>query len=342
MKVLLGLSGGVDSAYAASLLTSLGYSVEGCVLVMHEHTDLDSARRAAEELSIPLHEVDCSADFDRIVRSNFVNEYLSGRTPNPCIVCNEHVKFASLYRYATANGFDKIATGHYARISTTSSGENIRYAISRPRDEKKDQSYMLYRLPQEILSSLLLPLGEIVKSDVRKEAESKGISAAKSRDSQEICFLPDGNHAEYVESVGCKCDEGNFVTPDGTVLGTHRGIVRYTVGQRKGLGIALGQRMFVTAIDPVANTVTLSHEIIGKKSIEITDIAYQGLCPSAAPTVLKLGVKVRYSAPIIDAECEIRPDGTATVYFDNNVVTAPGQSAVLYSEGRVMLGGFIG
>ncbi len=341
MKVLLGLSGGVDSAYAAAILSSLGYNVEGCVLKMHEYTDLDSARRCARELSVPLHEVDCTADFDRIVKENFVSEYLSGRTPNPCIICNENVKFATLYSYAMENGFDMIATGHYAIVDRITVGDSYRYAIRASKNSAKDQSYMLYRISQEILSHLLLPLGDLMKEDVRRGAREQGISSAESRDSQEICFLPSGNHAEYIEQVCGKCPKGNFIDTEGNVLGEHNGIVRYTVGQRKGLGISLGRRMFVSAIDSVLNTVTLSPGVLGTQRVEITGIFYQGLSPSDDVQRVRMGVKVRYSAPIVEAECEIRPDGTATLFFDKNVVTAPGQSAVLYADGKVMLGGFI-
>ena len=341
MKILLGLSGGVDSAYAASKLQSLGHIVEGCVLVMHEYTDTDAARRAAGELCIPLHVVDCRQDFEKNVKADLVREYSLGRTPNPCIVCNELVKFASLYSYAMDHGFDMIATGHYANVTYAEFNGQHRYAVTRAQDLSKDQSYMLYRLSQDILSHLLLPLGDTVKSDVRFEASKIGLSAANSRDSQEICFLPNGNHSEYVESIAGKSREGFFIDSEGNILGTHKGIVRYTVGQRKGLGIALGRRMFVTAIDPIDNTVTLSPEITGKKLVRIDGLYYQGLTPVETTTRLRLSVKVRYSAKTEEAECEIFPDGTALLSFDREVSTAPGQSAVLYSGERVMLGGFI-
>ena len=308
---------------------------------MHEHTELDSARRCAGELSIPLHEVDCTDLFNSIVRSNFISEYLSGRTPNPCIICNQHVKLARLYAYAMEHGFDMIATGHYAKVERVTQGDSYRYAVSMSKNRDKDQSYMLYRLSQDVLSRLLLPLGDLKKDEVREGARIQGISAASSRDSQEICFLPEGNHADYIESVSGKSPEGSFIDEKGNCLGVHKGIVRYTVGQRKGLGIALGQRMFVSAIDPVLNTVTLSPGIRGKKTVELTGVFYQGMAPLEKAVRAVMDVKVRYSAPIRRAECELRPDGTATLTFEEEVVSAPGQSAVLYSEGRVMLGGFI-
>ena len=214
MKVLLGLSGGVDSTYCATLLKNLGYDVVGCVLRMHEYTDTEGAVRCASELSIPLITLDCSSEFDGIIKNYFVNEYMLGRTPNPCILCNERVKFEFLYRYAVEHGFDFIATGHYAHVDKTLVDGSVRYAISSS-DSAKDQSYMLYRLPQHILSKLLLPVGDLDKSNVRREADLAGLSAAKSKDSQEICFLPDGKHYDFIEEKLGKPPKGNFIDLDG-------------------------------------------------------------------------------------------------------------------------------
>jgi tRNA-specific 2-thiouridylase len=176
MKVLLGMSGGVDSAYAACELVSRGYEVEGAILVMHPYAELDDARRTAREIGIPLHEIDCTEPFERIVKSYFVDEYLNARTPNPCIVCNEKVKLEYLWRYARERGFDCIATGHYARIDSFNVDGTDRFAIGQGTDAAKDQSYMLYRLPQYILRDLLLPLADMEKSNVRAAARTVGIS----------------------------------------------------------------------------------------------------------------------------------------------------------------------
>ena len=242
MRILVGISGGVDSAYAAKKLLSEGHEVEGAVLIMHDFTELDAAREAASSVGIRLHEIDCQDAFGQI-KDNFVSEYVSGRTPNPCIICNERVKFKTLYDFAMENGFDAIATGHYARLVETEG----RFALATPEDMRKEQTYMLYRLPQSILSKLVLPLAEGTKTEIREQAMEQGISAANRSDSQEICFLPEGNHTEYIESVAGKCPEGNFVDNEGKILGRHKGIIHYTVGQRKGLGISLGERAFVTA-----------------------------------------------------------------------------------------------
>lgn len=337
MKILVGLSGGVDSAYAALKLIAEGHRVEGATLKMHEYTDVLSARKVAEDLGIPLHEIDVTKAFSDIVKKNLVDEYLCGRTPNPCILCNERVKFRALCDYAKAHGFDKIATGHYARVTQTGK----RFAVGMAPDNKKDQSYMLYRLPQDVLSMLVLPIGNESKESVRKNSSAGGVSVADKKDSQEICFLPDGHYAEYIESVTGPSSAGDFVDPDGNVLGSHKGIIRYTVGQRKGLGISLGRRAFVTDISPENNTVTLSTEMRGKTEIKISGIVYSGIEPPKSTEKHIFQAKLRYTAPLTETTALLNPDGTAVLVFENPVLSAPGQSAVLYSGERVMLGGYI-
>ncbi len=338
IKVLVGISGGVDSAVVASGLKKQGYEVEGCVLVMHEHCDLESARQVADEIGIKLHEVDARDAFERIVKENFANEYLAGRTPNPCILCNEKVKFKALYDFAIENGFDKIATGHYASVVC----ENGRYAVKRSTNTAKDQSYMLYRLPQSILEKLILPLYDFDKSEVRSLAEDENISVFGKKDSQEICFLPDGHYTEYIESVKGVCPEGNFVDSEGKILGKHKGIIHYTVGQRKGLGISLGARVFVTEISPQTNEIKLEYSMNGRKEIMISDVVYSGIdAPVSAKVLISLPVKLRYSASLILAQCELFCDGTALIKFENPVIAAPGQSAVAYIDDKVAFGGYI-
>ncbi|MBQ8302363.1 MAG: tRNA 2-thiouridine(34) synthase MnmA [Clostridia bacterium] len=336
MRILVGISGGVDSAFAAKKLLSLGHSVEGAVLIMHDYTELDAAREAAQSVGIKLHEIDCKTAFAGI-KENFVSEYISGRTPNPCIICNERVKFKTLFDFALTNGFDAIATGHYAKIAETDG----RYALEIAEDQRKDQTYMLYRLPQSILSHLVLPLSEGTKREIREQAREQGISAADRSDSQEICFLPDGNHTEYIESVAGRCPEGDFVDETGKILGRHKGIIHYTVGQRKGLGISLGERAFVTNIDPESNRVTLSREMSGRTEIEIEDMVYSGMREPTEITTCNLQVKLRYTAPLVDVRAELLPDRRARLRFAEPQKSAPGQSAVLYLNGVVMCGGFI-
>lgn len=337
MKILVGISGGVDSAFAAKKLLLEGHDVEGAVLIMHEYTELSAAREAAASVGIPLHEIDCRPQFEEI-KQNFVSEYTSARTPNPCIICNERVKFKGLYDFAQSHGFDAIATGHYARLTRVGD----RYSLAIPEDVRKEQTYMLYRLPQHILSHLVLPLSELTKPQIRAMAEDEGISAANREDSQEICFLPEGNHTDYIESVAGRSPEGNFVDSDGKILGRHKGIIHYTIGQRKGLGISLGERAFVVKIDPVENTVTLSPDLPGRDSLIITDPVYSGMEPPTEEMELTLDVKLRYTAPLISSTVRLYPDGRAEILLPAPQRFAPGQSAVLYRDGVVMLGGFIG
>ena len=341
MKILVGISDGVDSAYAAKKLMEEGHFVEGAMLRMHEYTELSEGKIAAENIGIPLHVVDCTVAFDNIIRKNFVEEYLAGRTPNPCILCNQLVKFRYLFDYAMDNGFDAIATGHYAKVVEIRENGDVRYALSVATDSRKDQSYMLYRLPQEILAKLILPLGDCVKEDVRAAASYRGIAAADRPDSQEICFLSNGNYREYIEFVAGKCPEGNFVSDDGRILGKHKGIIHYTVGQRKGLGISLGERAFVTGIDPRDNTVTLSPAHRGSFHVRLRDMVYSGIEGLEEAAYFDLSAKIRYGASFVECTAASHDDGSVVLDFRSPVKAAPGQSAVLYRDGVVMCGGFI-
>lgn len=342
MRILLGISGGVDSAYAAYKLKSEGYDVEGAVIKMHEHTELDAAIEAAESIGIPLHIIDATESFEKIIKENFVSEYIAGRTPNPCIICNPEVKFKSLYEYAMENGFDMIATGHYARIVKVESNGETRYTLASPLDEKKDQTYMLCRLPQHILAKTIFPLANMNKIDVRQSSREEGLSAADRGDSQEICFLPDGGYADFVESRKGKCPSGNFVDDSGNILGAHKGIIHYTVGQRKGLGIALGKRVFVTDINPIANTVTLSPSPKKSMEIEVTDVVYTGITPPTSELTIEALVKPRYTAKKVSARVTFHMDATATVTFTEPTTAAPGQTLTIYnSDGILLAGGFI-
>ena len=338
MRILVGMSGGADSSFAALRLLDEGHEVEGAVLVMHDYTDTAAASVAAREIGIPLHVVDCRAAFEDFVVNYFVNEYKNGRTPNPCTVCNGAVKFKLLYEYARDNGFDKIATGHYARIGY----EGGRYAISRAEDLKKDQSYMLWRLSQDILSCLALPLWGIDKEEVRRTLSERGITSSKSPDSQEICFIPDDDYTSFIKNRIGEVEKGSFLDKDGNVLGEHQGIIGYTVGQRKGLGIALGKRMFVTRIDPEGNAVILSDTPDYTVNVNVSDICFSGISEASAGDVIEGEVKLRYLAWPIPAEAKFLGDGRAiiTLKMPEKSVT-PGQSAVFYQGDRVAFGGFI-
>ncbi len=342
MKILLGISGGVDSAFAAYKLKSEGHEVEGAVIKMHEHTELDAAKEAAKSIGIPLHIIDATDDFERIIKENFTSEYAKGRTPNPCIICNPNVKFKALYDYAEKNGFDRIATGHYAKILEVENNGEVRYTLTSPQDAKKDQTYMLYRLPQYILEKTVFPLSEMNKEEVREYSRAASLSAADRGDSQEICFLPEGNYAEFVASKNGKCKEGNFINDNGEILGRHRGIIHYTVGQRKGLGIALGTRAFVTEINPENNTVTLSTNPKKPVKITITDIVYSVISNPEKSITIEALVKPRYTAKKIPAKITLGTDFTAMVEFSEPTTAAPGQSLTIYDNaGLLLAGGFI-
>ena len=340
MHYLVGISGGLDSTLAAASLLEAGHTVSGAVLRFSDSTDLDSARVAAAELGIPLYEIDCRERFDTVVKDYFAQSYALGKTPNPCVVCNRHVKIALLCELAESLGCDKVVTGHYARIVRT---ENGRFAVARALDRRKDQSYMLWGLSQKQLSLLAFPLANQSKDTLRKKAEEQHFSAAKSKESMDICFLPDGNYAEFVQNRLGKSREGNFVDKDGKVLGRHKGIIHYTVGQRKGLGIALGQPAFVSKIDAEKNTVTLV--FAGDEyddQMTVGQLNFQSKDSEAAILATPLFVKIRYAAEPVPCSVQLENE-VAKVHFPTPVrAITPGQSAVFYDEnGTVVFGGFI-
>ena len=341
MRILVGMSGGLDSTYAAKKLLSEGHEVEGAVLVMHDFTDVDSAKEAASALGMKLHVVDCR-DMFSTVTDNFVNEYSHARTPNPCIVCNPKVKFRALLDFALASGFDKIATGHYARVEHICDAEGEKYALLRSADSKKDQTYMLYRLPQDILSYLVLPLSSDIKSEIKKAASADGLAVADRKESQEICFIPDGDYAAYIEEKVGKFPEGDFVDTDGRVIGRHNGIIRYTVGQRKGLGVSAGERVFVTDIDPVNNRIMLSPDGSYTDTVTVKDIVFSGMNEPPADTSRSVFVKLRYLAPPVEATALFDGCGNARLKLSSpQKSVTPGQSAVMYDGDLLLCGGFI-
>ncbi len=339
MKILLGMSGGVDSAFSAELLKAEGHEVEGAVLKMHGFTDVEGAKRAADKAGIKLHIIDCAEAFEKNVVSYFVSEYACGRTPSPCTVCNRTVKVELLVRFAEENGFDRAATGHYAHIGE----QDGRYFIMDGADERKNQSYMLWALSQEQIKKLVFPLGGLLKSDIRERARRLGIESAGKSESQDICFLPNRGYAEFVEKRLGKSPEGNFIDEGGKVLGRHKGIINYTVGQRRGLGIALGERMFVSAINVEDNTVTLQNASAdGTRSAVLTDMNYQLMSEDKAFGEHNVLVKIRYAAKPVPARLVIN-ESEATLLFDAPIkAVTPGQSAVMYRDGKILCGGRIG
>ena len=341
MRILVGMSGGLDSTYAALKLINEGHEVEGAVVVMHGHTEIDGARESAQALGIRLYEIDATEIFNK-VKENFVEEYSHARTPNPCIVCNPWVKFRALADFARQNGFDRIATGHYATVTLRQEDGKERYTLSRARDLSKDQTYMLHRLPQEILSILMLPLGDEIKSEVREKARAAGLKASEQKESQEICFIPDGDYASYIIDIKGPFPEGNFVLEDGKVIGRHKGIIRYTVGQRKGLGVAYGERIFVSKIDADKNEIVLSTVGSVTDRVSVSDVVFSGMSEPSVGTRVKVDVKLRYLAKPTPATAVFLENGRAELILDipEKAVT-PGQSAVMYEGDVLLCGGFI-
>ena len=342
MKILVGMSGGVDSAYAAYKLMREGHTVAGAVLEMHDYTDTAAAREVCEALSIPIYIINCRDLFERCVVSNFIDEYRRARTPNPCVIFNSEVKFECLLDFAFANGFDCIATGHYARIGTADTSEGARYYIELSADAKKDQTYMLWRLSQRVLSRLIFPLSDVTKEEVAELNRTLTLVPTEKKESQEICFIPDDDHASFIEERVGESPEGDFVDEEGRVLGRHKGIVNYTVGQRKGLGVALGARAFISDIDPLTNRITLSMRTRETQKFSVSGMVFSGIEPPKSEKKLRLVVKHRYHSPRIPAEVIFSPDGRAKVILDEPARSlAPGQSAVFYLGERIVAGGFI-
>lgn len=337
-KVVLGLSGGVDSTAAALLLQEKGYEVTALYFDIGKGR-YEAAETVAGQLGIDFIYSDVSELFDENVIGNFCREYMAGRTPNPCIICNPTVKFKTLLDAADRIGAYHIATGHYA--DTYHDRENDRWYIKRAANEKKDQSYMLYRLGREAISRLILPLNSIDdKEKVREMAREKAIVSADAKDSQEICFIDsDDNYKDFLERRGITASKGNFVDSEGNILGEHRGILNYTIGQRKGLGVALGKPAFVTEIDGKSNRVVLgcNEDLFSREVFSSENVLS---CEISEP--LEVTAKIRYAAKPAEARLQPLKDGRIkTVFKEPQRAATPGQSIVFYKDDLVIGGGFI-
>ena len=350
-KVVVGMSGGVDSSVAAYLLKQQGYDVVGVTMQIwqdesHEEIEnkggccglsaVDDARRVAAMLDIPYYVMNFKSEFKHDVIDYFVREYLAGRTPNPCIACNRYVKWESLLTRSIQIGADYIATGHYARICELPNG---RYAIRNSVTAKKDQTYALYNLTQEQLKRTLMPIGDYTKEQVRKIAEDIGLMVAGKPDSMEICFVPDNDYASFIEKeTGVTSVPGDFVDVDGNVIGKHKGVIHYTVGQRKGLGIALGKPVFVVAIRPEQNQVVIGEDRdVYTERLYANNLNFMAVDDISEPVHVK--AKIRYSHE--GAYCTVRKIDSDTIecIFDQPVrAVTPGQAVVLY-DGEYVLGG---
>lgn len=352
-KVLLAMSGGVDSSVCAGLLKDQGYEVLGVFMRtgVHNHAetvqerkkgccgavDAADARRVADRLDIPFYALDFADQFGKIM-DYFASEYLVGRTPNPCVVCNNWLKFGQLWTYGQKLGVDFIATGHYARVLPHPSGAQLHRAF----DSQKDQTYVLHGLKQEILNHILFPLGEMKKEQVRELASVAGLAVANKPDSVEICFVPDQDHARMVrERLPGQSKPGFIKDESGKILGPHDGIERFTIGQRKGLGVATGDRRYILNILPETSDV-----IVGdKEGLLASGLSASGmnwLCNIQPGGTLQGQAQIRYRHQAANASVHCLPNGEATFRFEEpQSAITPGQAVVLYQDNRVLGGGWI-
>lgn len=350
MKALIAMSGGVDSSVAAYLTKESGYECIGATMKLYDGEesfgdskccsldDVLDAKSVARKMGIPHHTFNLKTDFENQVIKRFIAAYERGATPNPCIECNRYLKFAALYDRAMALGCDRIVTGHYARIREIDG----RYHLFRAKNKEKDQSYVLYSLTQELLEHTLFPLGELSKDEVRRIAEDEGFCVADKPESQDICFVPDGDYAAFIKrKTNKEYPQGDFVDINGNTLGRHKGIINYTIGQRKGLGIALGAPAYVKSIDTVNNRVVLcKNEELFSSSLDAVD--FNWISGEAPGEPVECFAAVRYRGVLKPAKAIPKSDNTVHIEFSEpQRAVTPGQAVVLYSGDEVLGGGTI-
>ena len=353
MRVVVAMSGGVDSSVAAALLVRQGHDVIGLSMQLYDHAgrddqkfgscctidDLHDARRVAAQLGVPHYIVNFEEKFAETVVSDFVREYASGRTPIPCVHCNGDLKFASLVERAA--GFDAafVATGHYARVERDA--VNDCYRLRRGVDPNKDQSYFLFTLTQAQLAHAMFPVGSLDKPAVREVARELGLQVADKPDSHEICFVPDGDHASFLAKQGAAHGDGAIRDTEGNVLGTHRGVHRYTVGQRKGLGLSSSIPLYVVGIDAAANAVTVGpRSALERRELSASGVNWIAGAPPAGGT--RVTAQIRHRHTEAPGTIEIAEGDRVTLVFDNpQAAIAPGQALVMYVGDEVIGGGWI-
>ncbi len=342
MNVLIAMSGGVDSSAAALLLQKEGYTCAGAMMRLFAPTDTaageQDAAMAAAALEIPFSVYDMRDDFHKWVIEDFINVYKAGGTPNPCITCNRTMKFGAFLDRARQEGYEKIATGHYAKVVY----EDGQYVLYQADDPAKDQSYVLWSLTQDQLSALLLPLGSCSKEDARAAARAGRLGTADKKESQDICFVPDGDYAGFIErSLGITFPTGDFIDETGRVLGRHRGIIRYTIGQRRGLGLSLQEPLYVIRKDAAANQVVLGpSEKLFSRELRAGRANWIAGRPPEGPT--RVQARIRYNQKAFPATVtEAEADVFRLEFDEPQRAVSPGQSAVLYDGERVLGGGII-
>lgn len=353
-KVLLGMSGGVDSSVSAVLLKEAGYEVIGATMKLWEDKEnpeieggccsfsaTNDAKRVCDKIEVPHYTLNCEAEFQKYVIDDFVNCYKNCKTPNPCIECNKYLKFGTFYKKALELGCDYISTGHYAKIEY--SEKYNQYVMKKSESTKKDQTYFLYSIPKEVLPKMIFPLENFTdKADVRKIAEEYELNVAHKKDSQEVCFIPDNDYGNFLEkNLDRLPSKGNIVLKDGTILGKHKGLIYYTVGQRKGLGVSYKEPLYVVKLDKNKNEV-----IVGTEQDLYTNELYANelnfLLDIDLTKKIEVMAKVRYRAKEAKAILEVQENGLAKVTFEEpQRAITPGQSVVFYIDDVVLGGGKI-
>ena len=351
-RVMVGMSGGVDSSVAAKLLLDSGYDVTGVTLKLFSDedivefdketrtccalSDVEDARSVAFKLGFDHFVFNFKDKFHSDVMDQFVSSYLEGKTPNPCIECNRHIKFDKMLKRAEELGYDYIATGHYAEVKFDENSG--RYLLIRPKDRSKDQTYVLYSLTQYQLAHTLFPLGNLDKKHVREIAENAGLINSRKPDSQDICFVPDGDYASFIEkATGEQAQDGNFTDLNGDIIGRHKGIIHYTIGQRKGLGVTFNKPMFVINKDKLNNTVTLGDEsALFSKTLVAEDLNFISIEKLNSP--MRVTAKARYSQT--EQYATIEPHGEMVIVtFDEPQRAITSGQAVVFYDGDIVVGG---